>query len=177
MKFEGHRDCPACGGKGETIGQATCEACGGSGVVIDRSEPVRPCPECATLRARLAEAEDKTAATMRLLDERNRELDDFECAVDDNLPNYEVGEDEANRIERIEEAGCELDRVTKERDAARAEAERMRALLKEMLANVERSWTFDDGQRHTHSWHDLQDFRERWHKRIDAALGEEKKDA
>jgi hypothetical protein len=39
----------------------------------------------------------------------------------------------------------------------------------ELLTELDQWWSFDNAQQHTHSWHDKQDFLERW--RAKAAEG------
>ncbi len=61
------------------------------------------------------------------------ELEQLHDDIDEHLPEYDIapdGEevDEANARERIEYAGLEIKRLTKERDEARAEVERLKAI-------------------------------------------------
>lgn len=52
-------------------------------------------------------------------------------------------------------------------EAARREA------ATEILAELRGAWSFTDGQRHTHSWHDREDFIERMRKRYGVDKKEE----
>lgn len=36
----------------------------------------------------------------------------------------------------------------------------------ELLKELDAYWSFDNGQYHTHSWHDKQDFLQKWRDRI-----------
>lgn len=64
------------------------------------------------------------------------ELDDFECAVRDHLPEYDIdGEGgEANLLERIEYAGAELDDLVKECDRLKARLAAFRAKMTDVIA-------------------------------------------
>lgn len=67
--------------------------------------------------------------------------------------------------------------ISFERACAWLAADRARLLsrlarAKAALADAESSWSFDDGQMHTHSWHDREDWRERNAEALRSARGE-----
>lgn len=71
---------------------------------------------------------------------------------------------------------AEVHRETEARAAADAELiasaptlHRENELLRAALADALRTWTFSEGQQHTHTWHDREDWRERHRAAIEAA--------
>lgn len=43
-----------------------------------------------------------------------------------------------------------------------------RQALEDLIAELDTHWSFDNGQQHTHSWHDKQDFLEAWRAKIES---------
>lgn len=41
-----------------------------------------------------------------------------------------------------------------------------RRILDDLMTAIEYHWSFDNGQQHTHSWHDKQDFMNAWRAKI-----------
>jgi hypothetical protein len=57
----------------------------------------------------------------------------------------------------VDEAAAEIERL-------RAENETLRKFIHEKRSDLRQWWSFDNNQRHTHSWHQREDFIEGWDK-------------
>lgn len=99
-------------------------------------------------------------------------------AVVDELSEAHLFLDSKNVARQVESADgksfpamCLADRIDRLLCGVRDDVvERLRELAAGFLPSLKECWTFSDQQQHTHSWHDMLDFVEKWKAKIGEAL-------